>query len=351
MIEEQVKQGLLAELKKIEDKRKQEELDLIKITEDLAKEKVIDDARLLQQSKDKEVADKKMDEAVKKRALEEIKLIEASKKKKGKPLTQETAITKDGDSNDYLVYMHDVFGNGVRDTEPIKVKRAIDGGNVWLVNKELGFKEPMPENNKDYKTYLLKDINDKIKILETKRSEVLKKEIKDTKLSLRDLEQDLIFYKGYKRSLELEEDGSFLGISMASHGRLPYFRFLRKGNMKLPLFTGIETGLIRVPNEFNIREGSDLLKENEEKNNTDKFLNIAKYTVLILMLVAFIAMVYFTADANSTAKVCTEGMVNISTYFGDVVGNGQINTDLLAQLVNNTVDVNAQVSVVPNVIN
>jgi hypothetical protein len=141
-------------------------------------------------------------EEVKQDAINEIKKIEENKVKKKKEIENpDAAVTKDGDSNDYLVYMHDVFGNGVRDTEPIKVKRAIEGGNVWLVNTQLGFKEPMPENNKEYKNYVLKDVNEKITKLEKTREEVLKKKIKDTKISFRDLEQDLIIFKGYKRSL------------------------------------------------------------------------------------------------------------------------------------------------------
>jgi len=283
--------------------------------------------------------------------LKEKEIKQTSEERRTEKHEKEGKITRDQDSSEFLIYMHDTFGSGVRDIEPIKVNRTIQNGNVWLINEKIGFKEPQPENNSEYKNYLSKELEEKITKLEKQRKEVMNKKMSETKLSLKDLEQELIFYKGFLRSLELQEEGSYLNISRLSDGRLPYYRFLRKGNFKLPVFFGIETGLLRVPNEFSIREAGDLLKENVEKNNPEKFLLVGRWLMMILLLAAFLFVVYIGYKSNSSVGVCSEAFVNISDSFIHVAKNGQLNTDLLTQLVNNTITPDSIVNIVPSVVN
>lgn len=327
---------------KKKEKKQEEEIKQEKGKEQTDKNKEYEDWKKKEDEKLKEEKSKKEYADWKKKELD--KLAEANKNK-------ETKMTRDTDSSEFLIYMHDTFGSGVRDLEPVKVNRTIQNGNVWLINEKLNFKEPQPENNNEYKNYLLEEIEKKINDLETERSSVLKKKIKDTKRSLKDLEQDLIFYRGYERSLKLQEEGSYLNISRLSDGRLPYYRFLRKGNFKLPLFMGVETGLIRVPNEFNIREAGDLLKENVEKNNPEKFLLIGRWIMLVLLIAAFLFLIYISYKSNSSVGVCSEAFKNISNAFINVADNGQLNTDLLTELVNNTIVKDSSVNIIPEVIN
>jgi len=234
---------------------------------------------------------------------------------------------------DFLVELNDVWGTSSKRYDPFGVKRAIIGGNVFLVNEKIGFKEPQPEDSDDYKSYKIDELTTEIAKIEKKLKEIKSKDGKET---TRDLIQDIKILKGWKRSLELQGRGSYANLSGKRDNGMPYFIFDRKGNFKLPVFKNVDYSLLYVPSETNISEASDLLKENNDKNNLNAAqLRIINYILTFILVICICGMFYFIYKTNNTqALYVNGGLSNLTESINNIVNQNSETINIIADVIN-----------------
>jgi len=199
----------------------------------------------------------------------------------------------------YDVKICDIWGTTSKDQVKIAVQRRIFDSNVYLYNEKAGFKEPLPEDNDDFKDFKLEDIEKELKSLEKQMS-------KKDNVNKKGLRQQVRRLKGFKSSIELQGRGSYMRLD--ENGR-PYFEFDRMGNFKMPVFKNIDKSLLKTPDEAKIKNCSELLKENLEKNGDPnkavKLLNVVVLVILVLTLCFFGFITYKTSDMP---MVCSENL-------------------------------------------
>ena len=102
----------------------------------------------------------------------------------------------------YIVQLNDIQDSTIVRRQPFGAKRYIEKANVYLVNEKVGFKEPFPSDNEEYKQFKLDELETKIQEIEKKIEDHRKKKLAKTPEYL-DLIQELKVHQGFKRSLEL----------------------------------------------------------------------------------------------------------------------------------------------------
>jgi len=199
----------------------------------------------------------------------------------------------------YDVKICDIWGTTSKDQVKIAVQRRIFDSNVYLYNEKAGFKEPLPEDNDDFKDFKLEDINKELSSLDKQLN-------KKDNVNKKGLRQQIRRLKGFKSSIEVQGRGSYMRLD--ENGR-PYFEFDRVGNFKMPVYKNIDKSLLKTPDEAKIKNCSELLRENLEKNGDPnkhvKLLNIAILIVLVLTLCFFGYLTYKTSDMP---MVCSENL-------------------------------------------
>lgn len=276
---------------------------------------------------------------------EKEKKVETDITKKGQDPMIENVVKVDVEKEyPYIIKLYDVDGTTAIEKNPFGAKRYIDGANVWLVNEKMGFKEPIPEDNDDYKNYKLeevhikiKDIEDRLKLLNDNKKKKTIKTINKSPEEL-DLLTDMKILKGYARSLDVQGRGSYMIISQP-HGGRPLYSFFRKGNFKLPVFTNTDLSLLYVPNETNIATAGDLLQLNEDKNgNKDNSVKLATLGMFVLTAIVLLVLIYFLYKSAALPTDFIDGFKAITENMNQVTNN----MDSLVDKLNNSVTVQPQ---------
>lgn len=215
----------------------------------------------------------------------------------------------------YIVQLNDINDSTIVRRAPFGAKRDIQGANVFLVNEKIGFKEPMPEDSDEYKQYKIDELEDRILELEDKIESHRSKGKAKTPEYL-DWLVELKTMKGFKRSLELSGKGSYAIVSQEHGGRLLY-TFDRKGNFKLPVYKNVDYSLLYVPNESDIQLASELIEENDKANGiTDNTLKLANLAILVLLILAFVALVYFGYKTSTLPEGLTDSLSELTKQQG-----------------------------------
>jgi len=223
---------------------------------------------------------------------------------------------KSNDEHPYVVELYDIWGTTSKRVLRLPAKRFIEKGNVFLYNEKLNFKVEFPEDNEEYKKYKTDEVKNMLKKKDTELKLLLKK--KDFDLSRKkDIEEDIRVLNGWEKSLALQGRGSYMMFDDDANGGKPLFMFDRKGNFKLPVFKNIDISLMHVPNEANIIEGSDLLKENFEKNGADnqvKMVNIVLAILMVIVILGFGYIAYKTTGNNQAiSEVLAQAISGLDT--------------------------------------
>lgn len=267
------------------------------------------------------------------------KKVETETTKKGEtPMPENPTSIDIAKEYPYVVQLNDIHDSTIIRRKPFGAKRYIEGANVYLVNEKVGFKEPFPENGDIYKQYKLEEIETIIDNIQNKLNTIKVNKRKNNKSNKTaeelDLEVDLKTYKGFKRSIELQGTGSY-AINAEEYGGRILFTFDRKGNFKLPVFKNVDYSLLYIPNEADITLAGDLLKLNDQENgNKDNMLKLANVVVLVLMVIGFIALLYFIYKTASIPQVFVEGMPSIIEGLNDLTQNLESLTDKFNESIN-----------------
>jgi hypothetical protein len=233
---------------------------------------------------------------VRQKILDKEEKVEKPEKEIKEPTDEKVNSEKD---YPYNVRICDIWGTTSKDTATIPVQRRIINSNVYLYNEKYGFKEPIPEDNDDFKDYKIDEVESQLKNLNKK---LINKNSNENK---KDIRQQIRRLKGIKSSIQLQGRGSYLRLGESGK---PYFEFDRVGNFKMPVFKNIDKSLLKTPDEAKIKLGSELIRENEEKNGDPnkgiKMLNLVLTIILALLVCTF---AFFTYTTAKVPKVCTEG--------------------------------------------
>jgi uncharacterized small protein (DUF1192 family) len=236
------------------------------------------------------------------REIENIKIQQLIKEKEEDIKTKET-IKKSG-KFDFKVELYIPFSGIMKRTRTIEVINYRENGNLYLFNEKLKFKEIKPEVTEDFKLYtvaeidiLLDNLNNELKEIKAKKSNLNQKDILFTMRTLR----------GYKRSLINQGEGSFTFIDDDVNGGRITYRYLCVGNYKLPMFACVETNTILVLSESKIAEASTLLDENEKKNGKSQ-VTLISIVLVIILCVLVIVFIYAIYKASSMPDVCTTNL-------------------------------------------
>ena len=204
----------------------------------------------------------------------------------------------------YDVKICDIWGTTSKDQVKFPVQRRIIDSNVYLFNQKYGFKEPIPEDNDDFKDYKLEEVETQLKKLEKKVND---RKSTDNKKGLR---QQIRRLKGIKSSIQLQGRGSYMRLD--ENGR-PYFEFDRVGNFKMPVYKNIDKSLLKTPDEAKIKLGSELIKENEEKNgDPNKGVKLLNIVITILLVISLCTCLYFNYKAIDVPEVCANNLKETS---------------------------------------
>ncbi len=198
----------------------------------------------------------------------------------------------------YRVYLKDITGSSTKKLLPFGVERWIDenDGTVWLRNSTNNFKEREPVDSDEFKMYEIKELDKNIKILEKKLAKEMKE---DTSENIKNIQYELMLYKNFKRSLELQGKGSYMNID--SDG-VPYFVFRRKGAFKFPEFDNVELDTIYTPSQTKIKKASELLDIKKEKySKFQKQLTTASMVFFIINILFGGGLVYWSFALNGMA--------------------------------------------------
>ena len=249
----------------------------------------------------------------------------------------------------YIIQLNDINDSTIVRRAPFGAKRDIQGANVFLVNEKIGFKEPLPENSDEYKQYKIDELEDIIEELEEKIETHRSKNKAKTPEYL-DWLVELKTMKGFKRSLELSGKGSYTIVSQEHGGRLLY-SFDRKGNFKLPVFKNVDYSLLYVPNESDIQLASELIQENDKANGiTDNTLKLANLAILVLLVLGFVALIYFIYKSSNMPEGLVDSLTELTTQQGLLT---ETLTDLFGSVENvaERLDVKTPLNTTPSTVN
>ncbi len=229
---------------------------------------------------------------------------------------------KISDDFQYVIELYDIWGSNTKRLPRFGAKRLIEGGNVYLFNKDKEFKEPMPQDTDEYKQYSLEKIEEELEDLEDKKDNT--KNVSD----LKDIEQDIKHLERHKSSIELQGTGSYIIFDEDSKGGKPIISFDRVGNFKLPIYKNIDKSLLYTPNEANIAEASDLLKENLDKNgNNDNGIKLVTLALIAFLLIAICTFGYMTyktgqnsAERSVNDALLAEHLIKVSENLDEATG-------------------------------
>jgi hypothetical protein len=239
---------------------------------------------------------------------------------------------------EYSIEIYDVWDTTSKRITPFGASRIVEGNSSYLFNEQKGFKEPFPENNLEYKEYELETVLTKIDEIEKKIKESENSKNKNPLNSIKDLKRELRLYRGYKRSIELRGNGSFMILN--SDG-VPTFQFDRLGNIKFPLYKNVDRSTIYTPSELKTKNISKIIKDNDEKNGQEQIIKWSTYVLLILLVLGVCFMFYMgykmqklPIDVANTLNIVAENMQDIGK---------SLNT------LENHIIVNESVEVIPKV--
>lgn len=242
----------------------------------------------------------------------------------------------------YIIELYDVWGSTSKRAVRFGAKRFTDGKNVFLVNEKRNFKEPFPEDTEDFKNYTIDKIDGEIEELLSK----LEKDKKSANPKVSKLEtfKQVEVLKGFKRSLELQGKGSYMIIDSDSAGARPVFMFDRRGNYKLPVFKNIDVSLMYLPTESKLTEASDLIKENDDKNQK-KVLNLATMGLFIILVILVGAGMFFAYKTATSDNDYIDALNNIAENQNRITNVLTDNIDMLQNITNPTLDESIKVEV------
>jgi hypothetical protein len=235
------------------------------------------------------------------------------KKNNSQKEKESVTLSNNKDEHPYIIQLYDVEGTTIFERSPFGAKRYIEKANVYLFNEKVGFKEPFPTNSDEFKNYRIDEAERRIRELTNQLNSLRNHNKSSHRITAEelDLTNAIKTFKNFKRSLELQGEGSYMTVSTSGK---PIYSFFRKGNFKLPLFNNVDTSLRYVPNEAAIAEASELLKLNDDKNGKNdhmhKVINIILSVVLLLGVIGLAIILY-------KAGTMPEAMVNSMTQLAD----------------------------------
>ena len=234
--------------------------------------------------------------------------IDKNNNKKDKNKTNNTNDqVKDDKAFPYRVKICDIWGTTTKDQVIFGVQRFIEGSNVYLYNEKMGFKEPLPEDSDEFKQYKIEDIDKRLKELD----EQLKK--KNDNSNQKDIRQEIKQLSSWKNSLLLQGRGSYMRMDLEGK---PYFEFDRQGNFRMPVFKNIDKSLLYTPSESKIKLGSELIKENEEKNgDPNKGLRLMNILLTVILVICVGLFGYLSYKASALPDECSANLDKASVVF------------------------------------
>jgi len=245
----------------------------------------------------------------------------------------------------YKIELYDEWGSNAKRLEPFGADRFIEKGNVFLYNEKNGFKVPKPEDTKEYRKFCLEEIEQRIKKLKIKLDKIRNRTDK-TGSSLLDTERELHIFNKHKDSYLLDGPGSYIIFDCDSAGGKPIYSFDRIGNFKLPVWKSLDRSFLNVPNEANIAEASDLLKENEDKNGKkDNSMFLLNVILSVILLITIMGMGYLLYKTNQIPLEVTEILAHVVDKLALVTENIGEYTNVLTNVSNSTI---TSEPVVPN---
>lgn len=256
-----------------------------------------------------------------------------------KKIAQDNKKVSTGTTYEYAVELYDVWDTTSKRLPAFGANRIVEGNTSFLFNEQRGFKEPFPENSQEFLEFTLEETEEKIKELEKRIKELEKNN--NTTSSVRDLKKSLRIFRGYKRSLTLKGNGSFMILN--EYGK-PTFMFDRVGDVKLPLYKNVDRSTLYIPSELKTKNSTKLLKENDEKNGKDMQVKLATYALIIILVLFALAFIWFgykamhlPVDVADTLSKVAESMLGIDKSLNNL------------ETMVNVSSVNDGVSVTPNV--
>lgn len=218
-------------------------------------------------------------------------------------------------SYEYSIEIYDVWDTTSKRISPFGANRIVEGNSSYLFNEQKKFKEPFPENNLEYKEYELETVNDKINEIEKEIKTSENSKTKNPLNSIKDLKRKLRVYRGYKKSIELRGNGSFMILNTDG---VPTFQFDRLGNIKFPLYKNVDRSAIYTPSELKTKNISKIIKDNDGKNGKEQTLKFSTYILLILLVLGVCFMFYMgykmqqlPVDVANTLSIVAENMQEI----------------------------------------
>lgn len=190
---------------------------------------------------------------------------------------------------EYSIEIYDVWDTTSKRIPSFGANRIIKDNRSFLFNELKQFEEPFPENTEEYREYEVEQLDEKIKIIENKLREIEKG--KNVHASASDLKRELRIYRGYKRSIQLRGNGSFMILNAEG---VPTFQFDRIGNIKLPLYKNVDRSTIYIPSELKTKNITKILRDNDEKNGQEQIIKLSTYA-LLLLLVLLVCIMGFMA--------------------------------------------------------
>lgn len=217
-----------------------------------------------------------------------------------------------GSTFEYSIEVYDVWDTTSKRITPFGANRIVEGNSSFLYNEQKGFKEPFPENTAEFQEYDKDQIDEKIIELENKIKTINKS---NSNQGTKDYKKQLRIFRGYKRSIELRGNGSFMILN--SDG-VPTFMFDRIGNVKLPIYKNVDRSTLYIPSELKTKNVTKIMKDNDEKNGNEQMVKISTYVVLVLLLLSLVFMFYMgykmqklPLDVAQVLSVVAENMESI----------------------------------------
>lgn len=242
----------------------------------------------------------------------------------------------------YDILLWDVSENTSVALPIFGANRVYDGKNVFLYNEKIGFKEPIPENNDEYRQHKLEEIEDSIKDIEKQI-----KKVREGKLnwSLKDLKKDLRIYNNFKRSLLLNGSGSYQTFN--SNGKRMYM-FDRRGDLKLPLFKNTDISTMYIPSEQKTQEVMQLLKENKDKNGEEHRVTLATYGLIIFLGLLAIGFGFVMWKVTGIPLDVGQQLADVATTLADVTKDLNSVTDSMNNITTNIEGSSPDLNTSPN---
>jgi hypothetical protein len=223
-----------------------------------------------------------------------------------------------GKTFEYSIEIYDVWDTTSKRIRPFGANRIVEGNTSFLFNEQKGFKEPFPENSQEFQEFEINEIEEKIEQLEKQIREHSKSK---SIVSIRDLQKQLRIYRGYRRSIELRGNGSFMIINPDG---TPTFQFYRIGNIKLPIYKNVDRATLYIPSELKTKNVTKLLRENEEKNGQEQIIKFSTYALILLLILCVCFMFYMGYKMQQLPLDVAETLSIVAENFGkitDSIGN------------------------------